>query len=102
MRCCRRVRLDGLRSDDHAIDMVLNQVAIQLVDRKLQRSKMRADAVQHEPLDIGCRHARDAAGLPLSVLQKRIGDGVAAVADGWDNHRPRIASAPLSSLPRAG
>jgi hypothetical protein len=48
------------------LTLALDQVAIHPLDRKLQRSKVRADAVQHELLDVGCRHG-DAAGLLLSV-----------------------------------
>jgi hypothetical protein len=55
----RQANLDGSLSDNHAIDMALDQVAIHPVDRKLQRSKMRADGVQHELLEVGCRHTRD-------------------------------------------
>ena len=39
--------------------------------------KVPADAVQHEWLDLGRRHARDAAGLVLSVLQERVRDIIA-------------------------
>ena len=33
---------------------------------------MFADAVEHERLDLGGRHARDAAGFGLSLLQERL------------------------------
>jgi hypothetical protein len=41
----RQTNLDGLRFDDHAIDVALDQVAIHPLDRKRQRSKVRADTV---------------------------------------------------------
>jgi hypothetical protein len=47
------------------VDLGARSVAIHPLDRKLQRSKVRADAVQHELLDVGCRHG-GAAGLLLS------------------------------------
>jgi hypothetical protein len=68
----RQANLDGLRSDDHTIDIALDQVAIHPVGRKLQRSKVGADTVQHKLLDVGCRHACDAAGLLLSKRNENL------------------------------
>src|ERR1700730_13778273 len=65
----------GLRLDDHARDMVLDQVAVRKHGLGLcciHCCKVPADAVAHEGLDLGGRHAGDAAYFGLSILQDRM------------------------------
>jgi hypothetical protein len=59
-----------LRFDDHARDMALDQLAIRKGGWELRFThccKVTADAVAHEGLDLGGRHAGDAACLGLAT-----------------------------------
>ena len=60
-----------LRFDDHARDMVFDQVAV----RRLPVThccEVPADPFAHEGLDLGGRHAGDAACFDLPILQNRL------------------------------
>ena len=64
-----------LRFDDHARDMALDQLAVRkrgLGFCCVHCCKVPADAVAHEGLDLGGRHAGDAACLGLAILQDRM------------------------------
>jgi hypothetical protein len=72
--------LNGVRPDDDARHMALDQIAVIAAVRLVvlaPRFQMLADSLDHPAFDLGSRHPRDAAGLILTLLNNRLRDVIA-------------------------
>src|SRR5215211_4542898 len=70
--CDGKMEFQRLSLHDHALEMALDQIAIANGGGVLcftHRCEVLAQAVEHQLLDVGGRHAGDAACLRLSLLQ---------------------------------